>query len=121
MAAVKYDLTIEKGAKFIQTLLYQDDTYVGIDISAYEGRMHIRERLDDATTILELTSDPAAGITIEAGGETGRVDIEISAITTDTLDFIRGVYDLELYNPGDPNDVIRLVEGIVRLKQGVTR
>ena len=121
MAAVKYDLTIEKGAKFLQTFLYQTDAYVGIPLTNYEGRMQIRERQSYDVVLIDLTSNPANGIILEQGAEDGRVDIEISAVDTDTLTFTRGVYDLELYNPADPSDVIRLVEGVVHVVPNVTR
>ena len=122
MPAAKNDLTIETGATYNKTWIYMDSTSVGISLADYEARMHIRESMDAAAFILELTSDPAAGITLESGAVDGRIDIRIAADVTDTLTFTSAaIYDLELYKPLDLTEVIRLVEGSVILKGGVTR
>lgn len=121
MAAAKDDLKIEKGATYTKTWIYQDSAGVAIQLSAYEARMQIRERKESSAFIVELTSDPAAGITIEPAAEAGRIDIRIGADATDLLTFNTGLYDLELYDPLDVTEVIRLVEGSVIMKTGVTR
>lgn len=121
MAAAKEDLTIENGATFEKTWIYADSSRTPIPISTYEARMQIRERLEDATALVSLTSTPVAGIVLEANFSTGQIDIRIGADVTDALTFDRGVYDLELYNPIDLTEVYRLVGGTVILTQGVTR
>ena len=119
--AVKDHLSIERGATYRKTYLYVDSDGNAISLAAYEGRMQIRETVDSTTAIVSLTSDPAAGITIELDGETGRVDIEIAADVTEDFTFNFAVFDLELYDPIDTTEVIRLVEGLVTLNKDVTR
>lgn len=121
MAAGRDNIVIEKGATFNKTYLYKDSDGAAIDISTYEGRMQVREHIDSATVLVDLTSSPAAGIIIEPGAETGRIDIKIGADVTDTLNFSTGVFDLELYIVADTTEVIRLVEGAVSLRSAVTR
>ena len=121
MATGKDDLKIEKGATFYKTWLYKDSDLVAISLSGYEARMQIRERKTSTSFLVELTSAPAAGITLEDAAETGRIDVRIGADVTDTLTFNTGVYDLELYKPADATETIRLIEGSVIMKSGVTR
>ena len=82
--------------------------------------MHIRERLDSPTTLVDLSSITGE-ITLESGAEDGRIDVRIGADDTDLLAFDRAVYDLEIYMPADLTEVKRLVGGTVILKGGVTR
>jgi hypothetical protein len=86
------------------------------DLSGYTARMHIRELIDDATTIVELTS--AAG-DIGIVVETALITITIAADVTAAFDFEEAVYDLELIS--GTNVVTRLVEGDVTLIKEVTR
>ena len=120
MAAAKENLTIENGITYEKTWIYADANRQPISLAAYEARMQIRERIDSTSFIVELTST-LGGINLEQGGETGRIDIRIGADVTDTFNFDRAVYDLEIYKPGDLTTVYRLVGGSVILKGGVTR
>lgn len=121
MSAARDNIILEKGATYKKTYLYRDSNNVPIPLTNYEARMQIREYTESTNTLVDLTSSPAAGITLEANVETGRIDIRIGADVTDVLDFVTGVYDLELYDPIDPTEVIRLVEGSVSLNKQVTR
>ena len=121
MAAAKENLTIENGITFEKTWIYADKTRTPIPLTGYEARMQIRERIESVTVLVDLTSAPAAGITLEDGGSTGQIDIRIGADVTDPLSFDRAVYDLEIYMPGDVTEVKRLVGGTFILKGGVTR
>jgi hypothetical protein len=120
MSATKINLTIEKGATYYKSFIWRDKTKVPISISGLSARMQIRASLNSTSFEVELTT--ATGeIVLEAGSETGRVDITIGATVTDALTIDIGVYDLELYDPADPDNVTRLVEGIVSVVEGVTR
>jgi len=44
-----------------------------------------------------------------------------SATETDALSINSGVFDLELYDAGDLDDVTRLMEGVVSITEGITR
>ena len=80
--------------------------------------MQIIQTLSSATVNIEIKT-ANGGITL--GGAAGTVDLYIGATDTDALDITTGVYDLELYNSGDSDDVIKLVEGQVNVVQNVTR
>ena len=121
MSYKKEDLVIETGITFEKGWYYKDSDKVAISLDDYQARMQIRERIDSTATILSLTSSPAAGITLQAGAQTGRIDIRISALDTESLDFDRAVYDLEIYKPLDDTEVLRLVNGTIILKSGITR
>lgn len=122
MPAQSLDLVIEKGSKKAITVYYKDSSGVAIDLSSYEARMQAREKIDDATTIFDLSSTGGTPeITIEPGGETGRIDILIGATTTTAITQDTGVYDLEIYDPLDTDDVSRLLQGYIEFRDEVTR
>jgi len=120
MPAAKINLTIEKGAKYYKTFIWRDSTKTAISLAGLSARMHIREQIGDVGFVLELTTTNSR-ILLEDGAETGRIDLIIGATDTDALSIETGVYDLELYNAGDPDDVNRLIEGVVSIIGGVTR
>ena len=120
MAAAKINLTIDKGAKYVKTFIWKDKAKQAISLAGLSARMHIRETIDDATVIVELTTVNGK-IFLEPNAETGRIDLYIGAQETDALTITSGVYDLELYNVSDPDDVTRLFEGVVSVVGGVTR
>ena len=120
MAAARLNLVIEKGAKFTKRLTWQDSAKAPISLAVYEARMQIRDTIDSTAFEVELTS-LGGDIVLEAAAVTGQIDITIGAVATDAVSFTQGVYDLELYNPSDVDDVIRLVGGAVEVIGGVTR
>lgn len=120
MATKKENLVIENGITFEKTWTYMDKSKNPIPLAEYEARMQIRERKESNTVLVDLTST-IGGINLEYGGNTGQIDIRISALVTDTLSFDRAVYDLEIYKPIDLTEVKRLVGGTIILKGGVTR
>jgi len=112
------DITIYQGETFDRTFTYNTGTlasYTPVDLTGYTARMQIRERLEDSTTIAELTTENSK---IVLGGVAGTIqllltDTETSAITTN------GVYDLELISGGGV--VTRLMQGKTILSKEVTR
>ena len=120
MAADKQNLIIEKGAKYAKAFIWRDKSKIAISLAGLSARMHIREQIDDTVFVLELTTANNR-IVLEDGAETGRIDLVIGATDTDALTIESGVYDLELYDAGDPDDVNRLIEGVVSIISGVTR
>lgn len=120
MTAAEHDITIEKGAAFKKTLVWKDSNSSAISLSAYAARMHIRETLESASAVVDITSATSA-IVIEALASTGRIDIFIDASVTADLAINKGVYDLELYVSANPVDVTRLMEGKVTISPEVTR
>lgn len=88
--------------------------YAPKDLTGWTARMHIREELEDTTTILELTSPTDIAISLADA----KITITIDATVTAGLDFETAVYDLEMVNG---TDVVRLVEGEIELCKEVTR
>ena len=120
MAAEKINLTIEKGARYFKPFIWRDKDKIAIPLTGLSARMHIRESLEDAAFVIELTTSNGR-IQLEAGSETGRIDLIIGATDTDALAIEVGVFDLEIYDQADPDDVNRLMEGVVSIVEGVTR
>ena len=89
--------------------------FVPKNLISWTARMDIRDNLDDATTLVSLTSPSDIVINIT----TAEIQILISASVTAGLDFDEGVYDLELED-GSGN-VTRLIEGNVAFIKEVTR
>lgn len=118
--AGKLNITIEQGAKFSLSLLWTDSANAPIALGTYKARMMIRHQIDDAAPLVDLTSD-AGDIDLEPGAVTGKIVVNIGATATDLLGVSGGVYDLELFDSVDVDDVVRLVEGKVFVKRAVTR
>jgi len=85
------------------------------DLTGYTGRMQIREFIDDAAPLVSLTS--GSGITINTAD--ARVTAIVSTAESEALDFIEGVYDLELVDL--TSEAVRVLFGKVLLSKEVTR
>ena len=114
--AGKLNLKINQGETFRHTLLWKDSSEVAINLTGYTARMHIRGKLEDTTTLLELTTEN--GRILITNPTIGEIKLYISATDTSSIKWIAGVYDLEMISG---SDVIRLVEGKVSVTKEVTR
>ena len=110
------NITIEQGATFNPVFTWKDELGNPIDLSGFSGRMHIRGEIEDATTLLEITT---ANAYMVLGGALGTITLNVPASITAALDFDTAVYDLELESSG--GDVTRLLKGSVGLSPEVTR
>lgn len=86
-----------------------------IDLSDVTARMQIRERLENAEVLFNLTTENG-GIVVDNVNKT--ITLYINDIDTSALDFATAVYDLELVKSGD---VIPFITGTVTLIKEVTR
>lgn len=116
MSAGQLDLLIEAGATFEVLLTWEDPDGDPIDVTGFDARMQVRN--NTGTLLLDLTSDPAAGLTL--GGAAGTIAIRVGADDTDELDAGVAYYDLELVSQSDATEVVRLVEGSVTINAQVT-
>lgn len=114
MTPAKIDLTIYQGATFRKSFVWKADG-VAVDLTGYTARMHIRENLEDASAAITLTTENG-GITL--GGNTGQIDMLITATQTAAITFSSAVYDLELVNG---SEVVRFCMGKVIVSKEVTR
>ena len=88
-----------------------------IDLSTYTARMQIREKLDSPDVIYELTTEND-GIVLNTTDYT--INLNIPASVTETFDFKKAVYSIELVN-ADNNSVVTFVQGTISLYNEVTR
>lgn len=102
---------------------YKDYTSGGIveynqpvDLTGYTARMQIREKLDSASTLYELTTT-LGNITID--NTLKSITLTIPAATTAGFSFTSGVYSLELVSSS--GQVTPLIAGTVTLVKEVTR
>jgi hypothetical protein len=117
MSAGIHNLTIEQGATFRRVITWKNSSGTAINLTGFSARMQVRERIDDADVILELTT---ANGRITLGGVLGTITMVAQDEVTTTLPEIRkGVYDLELESAG--GEVTRLLRGSVEIIRQVTR
>jgi len=126
MAAGRYSFIIEEGATLNLQIDWSDANGNPIDLTGYHSRMQIRPTIESDVVILSLSSsfsEDGTGISLNgASGElplsSGSLAIQISATTTEGLNFVDAYYDLEMVR----GDVVnRLLEGKVKLSKNVTR
>jgi hypothetical protein len=119
VAAAEQDITLEQNGTFAMGMRLYDVDDEGVrtamDLTDHEARMQIRATAGSATALVELTSDPAAGITIGSG----RLDIEITDEQCATLPVGVVAYDLVLDKPN--GDQMPLLRGTATVEPGITR
>jgi hypothetical protein len=117
MSAGIHNLTIEQGATFRRVITWKNSSGTAINLTGFSARMQVRERVDDADVILELSTSNGR---ITLGGSAGTITIVAQDEVTTTLPEIKkGVYDLELESAG--GEVTRLLRGGVEIIRQVTR
>lgn len=87
-----------------------------VDLAGYTARMHIREKLESTSIILQLTTENNR-ILIDNTAKT--ITLKVSATDTAALTFTQAVYNLELVSSG--GTVTSLVTGNLQLIKEVTR
>ena len=127
MAAGKYSFVNEQGATTNFQIHWTDDTGTPIDLTGYQARMQVRPSVESSDIIIALSSSLAdsCGTGIHLSGsnditplQSGSIGIYISAQSSSLLNFNEAFYDLELVKGCE---VLRLVEGKVKLSKNVTR
>lgn len=87
-----------------------------VDLTGYTARMHIREKLDSTSIVLQLTTENSR-ILIDNTLKT--ITLKISATDTAALGFTQAVYNLELVSSSGV--VTSLITGNLQLIKEVTR
>ena len=113
--ASKYNIKIDKGSTFNLRLTWKDESGALVDLTGYTARMHIRDKVSSASTLLELTTENSG---IVLGGVAGTINIIITASASTSATWTSGVYDLELVSG---SYVKRMLQGNVTLDPEVTR
>jgi len=113
-----YDIFIFSGNTYKLDFSYTDSNNIGIDLSNYEAKLHVRRSANSSFLIGELTENfPAGsfgrglsgdfvsgsgitghtgGIILNYSGVTGDVHIEIDSETTNSMSVGKHVYDLQV-------------------------
>ena len=115
--AGKLNLKINQGETFRHGIFWKDAEEVAINITGFTARMHIRERLESATTLMELTTENGRIVIVNA--VEGEIRLYITAADSTLISWAAGVYDLEMVSPS--GEVTRLIEGKVTVSKEVTR
>lgn len=113
MAATVYDITLEQGTTFSLTVLLKKPTKTPFDLSGYIGRSQIRKTHADTNILASFA------VSIPSPQKDGKVIMSLTDEQTAALNFIYGVYDLELESP--TGEVTRILQGKVTLSPEVTR
>jgi hypothetical protein len=116
MSTVRYDITVQQGAKFELNVQARNDDGTVKDLTGYTGRMQVRATVDAVAILMEAST---ALSTIVIDGPNGTVAVTVPADVTGAMTWTSGVYDLEVST--GPTNVIRLVEGFASLSKEVTR
>lgn len=122
MSAGQYDITVEQGATFEETLSITDEDGDPVDLSGMTARAQIRKTYSDPTVIASFVA------TVETPATDGIVTMKMTAANTALLPVASAtgylkvptnyVYDLELV---DGVTVTRLIEGTCAVSPEVTR
>lgn len=110
-----HNLTIYQGSTFNPVFVWKS-AGAAVNLAGYTARMQVRETVGSAVKLLDLTTENS-GITITAAE--GKIALLCTATATAALNFVSGVWDLELIAPA--GTVTRLLQGEVSLSREVTR
>lgn len=117
-------LTVEQGATFTHVFTWLDAAGQPVSLAGRRARMQVRApESQGGGLLLDLTSDqndaqysPSAHLRLAPAGD---VEIYLGATRTAQLQS-GGVYDLKIESVSDADEVVRLVQGKVKLDKQVT-
>lgn len=112
--AAQLDIIVEQGATFRRVFAWQDENGVAISLRTFDLRMTVRPYKDSLEVIANTANLNIVIVLLES---VGYFEVRISDAETAALDFIRAVYDIEVYKE---NVVYRLVEGDFILSKEAT-
>jgi hypothetical protein len=115
-----YNITARQGATFSRVITWTDSAKTPYSIGGWVGRMHVRETVDAANTILVLTTANDRISLGSTANTAGQITLSVDASTMSNVAAGQYVYDLELENP-DTDEVWAIIEGNFVVKAEVTR
>lgn len=119
MPASKYDFSIEQGTSFKLALTYKDSNQIPINITNWCARL-VWTTEDEVTQIFSTTNTDYSVYKFQITGSQGKLLLQIPANTTNSFNFSKAKYDLELESPqdmyaGGGKEIIRLIFGTVKI------
>ena len=114
----KFNLDIIRGSRYIKGFVYADAKKNPIDITGLDARMQIREKDTSPTAEIELSTANGRITTVHGDGH---INIVLTAPETEAISIDTGVYDLELFDAGNPDIVDTILMGAVTVTDGITR
>lgn len=111
------DFLIKQGATFEWSMLWGTgkDPFVPHDLTGCSGRMQVRKTVEAEEVLLDSTEQ----IVITFTPTPGEITIAINADDTAAIEWLDGVYDMEVVFPD--TTVVRLLQGKVQVSPEVTR
>lgn len=113
MSAANYNLSIDQGTTFALDLTVKEAGSVK-NLTGYSARAQMRSTKSAANAAATFTC------TVLSPPTNGKVKMELSATTSNSIDAGLYFYDLEIFTASDAI-VKRLIEGQVVISQGITR
>ena len=118
MSAANINLRLDQATPFVWAHELHAGSADGplLQLAGYSARMQVRPEIESALVLAELST---ANGQIVLGAANGMLTATFTAAMTAGLDWVEGVYDLELVQPdGTP---IRLFRGDIAIDLKVTR
>ena len=109
MGPATYDFELYRGATFSRSMTWKDGQDNVVDLSTYTASMRI-ERANEQTAVLEISTSPGSGITLD--DTSPNIVVTITAEQTAAMDFETATYILFVRSGG--GIVTPLLEGTVR-------
>ncbi len=109
--AVEYDITIDRGATYILSILVEDGYGTPIDLTGMTFKSAAKSTYLDASASFVFTASAAAP-------QTGQFQIELSADDCATINAGYYVYDVQMISG---SYVSRLVQGSILISPEVTQ
>lgn len=108
--AIKANLVVDQGTTFSATIDVTDASGAVFNLLNYTVAAQMRKNYASST---------ATNFVASHTGGTGKINLSLLPVTTNTLAPGRYLYDVEITSPGGA--VTRVVEGIVTVTPGITR
>jgi hypothetical protein len=108
--AIKANLIIDQGSDFNADIDLVDADGVVYNLAGHTVAAQMRKN---------YASSSASTFTATHNGAGGKINLNLSATTTSTIEPGRYLYDVEIRSPGAV--VTRVVEGVVTVTPGITR
>jgi hypothetical protein len=113
-----YNIIADQGSTFSRTIVWRDPAKKPILMEGYKARMHVRKSVDDADTVLVLTTENGR---ISLHRTNGQITLTVDDSIMADIPEDKYVYDLELIGPSANLYVYKLLTGNFVVRAEVTR